>query len=137
MKKRMRILVAALAIVMVLGVCSTAFATATSAVYSGRCNSNFFTSSTLTLSGAKYCRDNNSGAKYEGLSSGATDYTSRFYFANKTTQASGVFSMQTGQVKSRMLTATSNTGYKLKVSNSHSGYTLVISGSYGVSTTAY
>lgn len=46
MKKRMRILVAALAIVMALGVCSTAFADV--ATYKGSCKIGFTTTSYLT-----------------------------------------------------------------------------------------
>lgn len=125
-----KLLICVVALVLVFGVCTTAMA-ASKELYRGSCNSNFFTSTTVNMEGATKCRDANTSAVYVGLA-GKTDYTSRFYFTNKSTQASGSFQMSSGVTKWRVLTATSPNGYKLKVSNSHSGYPLSVLGYYSV-----
>lgn len=125
-----KLLICVVALVLVFGVCTTAMATSRNK-YNGSCNSNFFTSTTVSLGNATHCKDDNTSAVYAGLA-GKTDYTSRFYFANKSTQASGVFYMSSGVEKERIISKTSSSGYKLKVSNSHSGYPLTVLGYYEV-----
>ena len=143
MKKTTKLMAMMLAVVMLCSV----FATTASAAYqrewfSGSCNNNFFTTSTIKNSGYRaWGFEDNYTSRYTSGSStlSATDHTSRLYLSDKTTKAQSDFmTVSHGQlVSSSIKTDYRGTGYTFcfKVSNSHSGYSLRATGYYGVSTT--
>lgn len=132
-KKIISVIIATmLFVIIVLPISSSA---AYSNPYSGSCNTNFFTSTTVNSASSKTRGyDYNSSASYAG--SASTYYTSRLYLSNKTTKAQANFmEMTSGAAKSNPIIATYRNpsySFRLKVANMNTGYKLTVSGTYGV-----
>ena len=133
MKKRMKILVAALAVVMVLGVCSTVFAGQT-VKYDGKCYKNFYATKTLTKINDTHLKNHTDLVYFVYNTLLGADITSKIYIAGvcratKVNMGGGgdhiltdVAKKYTGTCKLQIVSESSNSGEQIGACGSFSVY---------------